>query len=480
VTVRLLDGGRELARATVIAPGGGAEAIAELRAVPVRPGLAVWTAVVDSTGGEATRSNNSRQVAVDVAPGRLGVLIVSAGLNWDIAFVRRALAGDSSLALRTVARGPGDWRWVEAPRRTGAPGAADVRGQAVVVLDGLSGVDVGPEFDAALAAFVRSGGGLLVLGGRPPGLLRYRAGRLGADLRFEAEGPVAAAGTPTPSPEARDLLAWDDDPARGERAWRSAAPLVDPAPVRAGAGDRVLLGAVGSEVPLMLARRVGRGQALLVNGSGTWRWALTGNDDLSAERGRRLWRRIVRWLAEPVQAEPLRVRPERWLAARGELVRLFASLQDAAFKPVAGAVVEGDVRDAAGRPVAASFVARGPGSYVATLDDLPPGRYRASVRATLRGREVGRSTTEFAVDRWSLEEVRVDPDSAGLAAMAAATGGGTTPAASAARWARGLEMRSLARTRTSSVRLWESPWVFAIVVAALALEWGWRRRRGLP
>jgi hypothetical protein len=36
-----------------------------------------------------------------------------------------------------------------------------------------------------------------------------------------------------------------------------------------------------------------------------------------------------------VQGEPLRVKPERWLSAGGEPVRLFATLQDAAFRPVA-------------------------------------------------------------------------------------------------------------------------------------------------
>jgi len=41
-------------------------------------------------------------------------------------------------------------------------------------------------------------------------------------------------------------------------------------------------------------------------------------------------------------------------------------------------------------------------------------------------------------------------------------------------------VRALARTRTESTRLWESPWVFAVVVGLLSLEWAWRRRRGLP
>jgi hypothetical protein len=482
MTVRLLEDGRELARATVIAPGGGAEATAEFPVVPTRPGLALWTARVDTLAGDRTRANDARQIAVEVSPGRLGVLLVSGGLNWDLAFLRRALRGDSSLAVATFARERGGWRALErGAGPAGAPVAADLRGQAVVVLDAVAAAEAGPDFDRALAAFVRAGGGLLALGGPPPGLARFGTGALGPELAVALDGArVAPGGTPQPAPEARDLLDWDPDPARGERAWSAAAPLADLVPVRPGAGDRVLIGSAGGGPPLLIGRHVGRGQALLVNGTGLWRWSLSGVDELTAERGRVLWRRLVHWLAEPAQAEPLRVRPERWLAAGGEPVRLFATLQDSAFRSVAGGEVSGELQDAAGQARAVRFAPRAPGSYEAVLEDLPPGRYRLAARAVRGGRELGRAGSEFAVDTWSLELARSLPDSAALAAVARASGGRVTDAAQVGRWARTLPTRALARGRVESHRLWESPWVFALVLALLSVEWFWRRRRGLP
>jgi hypothetical protein len=478
--VTLSDGDRELGRATVVAAGGGAEASAEIRVTPSRPGLALWTARVDSLAGEVTTVNNARQVAIEVAPGRIGVLVLSAGLNWDLAFIRRALLGDSSLSVAAWTRDRGGWRSLDGARR-GAPAAADLRAQAVVVLDALDPAALGADFDAALAAFVRGGGGLLLLGGPPPGLARFRSGSLAGDLAIGlGDGGGGRGGMPLPAPGARELLAWDDDMARGERAWRAAAPLSDLAPLVPGPGDRVLIGTAPGGAPVMMARHIGRGQALLVNGTGLWRWSLSPGDELTAERGRRLWRRIVRWLAEPVQGEPLRVRPERWLASGGEPVRLFATLQDPSFRAVAGAEVEGDIETPRARPRHIRFEPGEAGSYAATLEDLPPGRYRVSARATRGGREMGRATSEFAVDRWSLEEASTLPDSATLAAMARASGGRVTPAEHVGGWARSLPTRALARGRSESVRLWESPWVFAAIVGALSIEWVWRRRRGLP
>ena len=102
-----------------------------------------------------------------------------------------------------------------------------------------------------------------------------------------------------------------------------------------------------------------------------------------------------------------------------------------------------------------------------------------NVRATHAGK-LERASSEFAVDRWSLEAARTLPDSITLAAVASASGGQITNAAHVAQWARTLDAKALARGRTESLRLWESPWLFALVVSALGLEWAWRRRRGLP
>jgi len=332
-----------------------------------------------------------------------------------------------------------------------------------------------------VAGFVRDGGGLLALGGPTPGLARFRSGRLGAELAVTTDPRlIGRPAAPLPSPESRDLLQWDDDAARGDQAWRAAAPLSDALPLAAGPGDRALLGSQGGGPVLFLARRIGRGQALLVNGTGLWRWSLSSLDELSGERGRQLWQHLVHWLAQPVQGEPLRVQPERWLVAGGEPVRLFASLQDDAFRPVAGAAVEGEVRGESGGPRHLRFEPRDAGSYVATLDGLAPGRYQVTARAVRAGRDAGHATSEFAVDRWSLEEARTLPDSVTLAAIASATGGSMSAARDAAGWGRGLSTRALARERIESARLWEWPWLFAIVVGALSIEWAWRRRRGLP
>jgi hypothetical protein len=249
--------------------------------------------------------------------------------------------------------------------------------------------------------------------------------------------------------------------------------------VRPGAGDRVLVGSAKGGAPLLFSRHVGRGPVLFVNGTGIWRWSLAPEDDQGDARSRALWRRVVRWLAEPVQAEPLRVRPDRWLSASGEPVKLLATLQDERLSPVSGAEVTGELADMEGHRVPVTFRAGGAGSYEATIEDLPPGRWRVAAEAERGGRSLGRASTELAIDRWSLEEAQTSPDSATMAQLARVTGGRAASGGSIAHWAASLPTRELARGRRETRRLWESPWLFAAIVGALSLEWGWRRRRGL-
>jgi hypothetical protein len=161
-------------------------------------------------------------------------------------------------------------------------------------------------------------------------------------------------------------------------------------------------------------------------------------------------------------------------------VRLDALLQDAQFRAVSGADVRGELNGPGGRPRPIVFTPGGAGAYTATFPSPGPGRWTVSVRATRDGRELGHARSEFAVDRWTLEALRAQPDSAAMAAIAAASGGHAGRASDVTAWAHALDPRALVRHQRASTRLWESPWLFALVVGMLSAEWMWRRRRGLP
>ena len=218
-----------------------------------------------------------------------------------------------------------------------------------------------------------------------------------------------------------------------------------------------------------------------MNGTGFWRWSLSGTDELSAERGRRLWRRLVRWLGRAGPGRAAAGATRTLAHASGEEVRLFATLQDDAFRPVAGA-------DSRGR--AAGRVGAGSRSRGVRAGQSAGATWRASMirrpgvtsdRARDRGgRELGRATSEFAVDRWSLEEARVEPDSALLARWpGVGWPGGTTVDAVVALGARARNARAGAGAHRVAAAVGVAVGV-RVRRGVLWVEWAWRRRRGLP
>ncbi len=214
-----------------------------------------------------------------------------------------------------------------------------------------------------------------------------------------------------------------------------------------------------------------------MNGASTFRWGFSGNDLEAAARYERLWGNLLRAFSEPAQTEPLRLVPERPLVTRGEPVRLAATLQDAAFRPIAEARVTARVSGPAPREVV--LESRGQGAYSTVLDNLPPGRYTVSATATLNGRNTGAASAEFWVDAQSIEWQDVAPDPGLLAQVAQASGGRSVPPGKEGELAPALVAARPRAGRDASVRLWESPIVFALLASVLSAEWWIRRRRGL-
>ena len=473
---------RDRARAAR-APGPGAEAVAELRVTPARPGLAVWTARVDSLH---RRRGAGQRRARRRAPGRARTARRAdrerrAQLGPDVPaprLARRFVARARSRACAIATA----WRALEsgrdAPTDGGGPARQGVR-RARRRLRGRDRPGVRSRARRVRARWRRPAAAGRSRAGAPA---RDAAARSRASWRCRSRPAPSARHRRCPRPRRASCSRGTTIRRAASQAWRVAAPLASVQPLRAGGGDRVLLGSGGGGPPLLFSRRAGRGPVLLVNGTGFWRWSLSGTDALAADRGRRLWRRIARWLAEPVQGEPLRVVPERWLTPAGEPVRLFATLQDDTFRPVAGAHVggRGDRRPRTAHALALRARASA-GSYVATLPAPAAGRWQVSAArapwraATWRARA--------ASSRWTLEPGaaarRARQRDAGRGRereRRARDGRGATPGTGRTR-SRRVRWRGAA---PASARLWESPWVFALVVAVLAAEWIWRRRRGLP
>ena len=491
VEVRLVDvtdGEEELARETVALEPGGAERRVGLSFEPTRVGLRFLEVRVSGVDGEATRANDRRLFAVDVREDKTGVLLLSGSLTWEHSFLRRALDADSTLAVTGGIWNDGRFRGARPGERIPALDAAGLREVKVLILDHVEPRQLPGGAVSAIAAYVRAGGGLVMIAGSGNSLGPWAGTPLAELFPVTLVGGGARGEVlPRLSTEASHHALFDPTVpgAPGLDAWSDLPPVLPAAGVGAARGHAVvLLTAAAAEggIPLLTWGAAGQGSVLLFAGEGLWRWGFLGVTHRPA--GNVMpgwWRRTVQWMSRPDVDARLEVHPVEAVVPRGRPVAFVARTLDETYRPLDGVPVDLELRsdpDSGGAPVTLRLTGED-GFLRGQLPPLPPGRYRYVAEAVLPGDGPGRVEGRLAVDSLGVELERLETDHELLRRLAEATGGGVWSPDSLVGMGEAIRVAALAESERRQIDLWNHPAVFALFVLLGSSEWLLRRRRGL-
>jgi hypothetical protein len=494
VELRIEDQGRVLASQMVTLPGGDeVEQSVRLDVRPATVGLRRFH--VRLVGADdPVPQNNEQSVAVRVLERKTRVLVLEGALDWDHAFLRRALDADSTFAYRFLVCDR-NGRWL--PERAGGPapsGPGSLREYAAVVLGTLPDA-VSRTLYAELARFVQQGGGLWVLGGRA-GASRLRGTPLESLLPAQLTGggrydqpegvKLEAAGLTHP------VTSLTDSPTAAERVWGDLPPIwpsADRVRPRADAAVLLTFTGRGGREPAMLSAFAGEGKVLLLDAYGFWRWDFLprGGAQKTGEAHRDFCLRAVRWLAEPTLRDRFLAEPIRGVFQNGEPPEFRARVWDERYAPIADARVtvqifqvdssgvQGPVRELELRPQGLA------GNYGGQTEPLEPGTYRliATAAAADRSGVLGRIESDFWVDTNGPEFQRLRPDPGTMEQVARASGGEATDRAGLGALIEKLPSVVRRMGRVREIELWNHLLLFLSFVTVLCVEWFLRRRRGL-
>lgn len=483
------------AREVPLVGARGVEQEVTLEVRPTKPGLALYEVALAGVA-DSIPQNNTRAFAVEVLERKTRVLVLAGRLDWDFAFLRRALAADTTLgySFLTQVRAGDYLAQGEARARRLPTTAAELREFAAVILVGYE--DRGPPAATleAIARFAREGGGVLLLGGpdRPGGWTAEGAfasilpGRIEAGPGRSAQAlPVAL----TLEGQRHPATAMRDNPGEAARQWSLLPPVQQPGGALAVRPEgKTLLefrGPRGAASPAMATVLTDRGKSGWIFARGVWRWGfLAAGSAEPTDLFPQLLLGLTRWLAEPAIRERFQVDPAKRVFQNGEAVALQASLWDETYAPVPGARVEvqlrsGEPGDTTGRPLVLQPEAEG-GRYRGEFPPLPPGEYGYTATAMdASGRALGRTQGRLWVEAMGPEFSRTSPDREALAQIARRSGGEIAESGSLDRLLESIPqaVRSVGRLR--EWELWNHWLLFAAFVVLLSVEWFLRRRRGL-
>lgn len=426
------------------------------------------------------------------------ILYLQNTLGFDFKFLRKAILGDRNLQLSAFVRWA-DGRIVALGGPDGkAPAALDLSenalsGTAVVILGDLAPDALTPGQYAALAGFVKRGGGLVLLGGAhslaASGFAATALGpllpvRLPAEYR-EGNFPMHITDTGLHHPVFGSLFTALDDfpPLLSANLAQGVAPLAE---------VLVETRVNGNAYPVVAAIRHGQGRLIVVASDTLWRWRLAAKG-WSADRSPydTFWAQLMDWLIPKEQQKRdgnrLELFTERAQYFSGEQPELRALLQTAdagtpapASLPLKLRTPDDKVFEYTLRP--AQWTGRDGkkvAGFRATVEPNVPGVFRAEAAVTVQGSAIS-GETRFAVVQPPTEQTGKPIDRAALQRIARAHGGGYYPLGSWDRWRADLHVAEQHTSRIELTDLWTHPLALGALLLLLAAEWAARKYWNLP
>jgi hypothetical protein len=279
-------------------------------------------------------------------------------------------------------------------------------------------------------------------------------------------------------------------PGAEDRVWATLPPLEDAHQVaRLKPFARVLAEGQAEEhatkVPLLIARRFGRGMVATVNADGLWRWDFRPDVKSQGAVYQQFWVQLMQWCAtfsEFLPGQDYAVRLADPSAEPGQPVRAVIAWRGPA-KPEPQPFLH-IMRD--GRIVGEAVATPLPGvgelgrEWAAVLTPDQPGRYQIRVGDRARPDRLEGEAT-LIVNAPPAESDDLRPDGESLAALARNSGGEVFSPADVDRLAASLWTAQTSATRAKPrwEPLWPRWWVASLIALTFGAEWWLRRREGL-
>ncbi|MFO0910118.1 MAG: glutamine amidotransferase [Isosphaeraceae bacterium] len=492
--------GQAVARTEVELKPGEAASEASFEFVPTAKGRHAYRVVVDRLPDETIAENNHRTVVSQVIDARIRVLYVEGALRAEYgALVQRFFSRDPDIEFCALVRTrPGVFL-----SRTNRPGL-ELKGIPtdrailstfdVLLIGDLDSGDWPPGALEAIAARVRDGAGLLMMGGYhslgPGGYATSPvAPILPVELGTREVGQSTDRFLPRLTPAGRSHPIFTNIagffPTLDAPPARAGLPELDGCVKVAGtrAGATVLaLGPGKPDFPALAIQLVGKGRTAVFTGDTTRNWQQAPRMMDQESPFLRFWGQMIRWLGNrsdvPFQGPGIVARAEKAYYDLGLPIVVEAIARNKEGEGISNASVKAEAAGP-GKPLpeqSLSPVDGAPGAYRTTFEPDSPGGYTFRVTAEVEGTSYEAEPIDVEVGRASLEYDELDVNERLLLRIAEATGGQHRHLSAAGNLVDELSRQAHRRRNTWEQPLTWPPLFWALLVGSIGIEWLVRQR----
>lgn len=512
LSVSVKDGDNVVASEDVTLDAEGVTRRFELELSPDRPELIVYELEVALQPDEIISENNRYRFLVDNSPKTaLDVLYIEGHPRNEYKFIRRAVEGDESLRLATYLQtGPEKYyrQGIESPTELaeGFPSDKETLFQYEALILG----DIEAEFFSAeqlqlIEDFVAErGGGLLTSGMVDEGFIdspvadilpmtlvaenflpsHLRGGiRRGSHTSGELYYPRR-----TRSGEFSPLLRLAGEDSQNNQLWNELPELQGvyvTGRIKPGATvllEHPLLQYQNQALPIVASQRYGSGRAMSINTASTWRWQMMMPYENQSHEI--LWRQLLRWLSVSAP-ERITINFDREFYNVGDNVNVSATILDDEYEPDNDATLWMQTVDPLDQitDTPMEWDISEDGVYRSSFTVEEEGVFNLLVDVASAAGEAGLESSEkrtaFVVTPSLREYNNAAMDSGLLGRISDASGGRYFNIADAAALPDTIEFTPNAFSSEEQIDLWDRPWLLALLIALMCLDWMARRLKGL-
>jgi hypothetical protein len=505
--------GQEIVASDVVTLGAeGVPRRFDLELTPERPELIVYDLQVELQSGEIIQENNNYSFLVDnTQKPALDILYLEGHPRNEYKFIRRAVQGDESLRLATYLQtGPEKYyrQGIESPTElsSGFPSTKEelYRYEAIVLGDIEESFFNADQLQMIDDFVAERGGGFLMSGMvdeefittpiadiLPVSLIEesFLPGHLRGGVR-RGDHPTGELFYPrlTNNGEFSPLLRLSGDDGENENQWRLLPELQGvyvTGRVKPGATvllEHPVLQYQNQLLPIIALQRYGSGRSVAVTTASTWRWQMMlPSDDQSHET---LWRQLLRWLAVS-SPERITIGFDREFYNVGDEVNVTTTVLNDQYEPdndatlwlqstnplgqVTDVPMEWDIEEDG--VYRANFIVEEEGVFNVLVD--------VASAASDSAIDSSEKRTAFVVTPSLREYTNAEMDSSLLARIADVSGGTYFNLSDVTGLADSVEFTPNAYSREVQLDLWDQPWLLALLILLLCIDWITRRMKGL-
>ena len=512
VELSIQDGDVAVASEVVTLGPAGVTQRYDLELTPERPELITYDLTVELQSDEIIDENNQYSFLVDnTEKDALDILYIEGHPRNEYKFIRRAVAGDSSLRLATYLRtGP------EKYYRQGIESATELSSgfpedrESLFQYEAIVLGDIEESFFNAdqlqmIDDFVAErGGGFLMSGMVDEGFIdtaiadllpvslvaeNFLPGHLRGGIR-RGDHPTGELFYPrlARNGEFSPLLRLAADDSDNFAAWRQLPELQGiyvTGRIKPGATvllEHPRLQYQNQPLPLIASQRYGSGRSMSIASASTWRWQMMQPSE--DETHETLWRQLLRWLAVSAP-DRITIEFDREFYNVGDEVNVSATVLNDEYEADNDATVWMQTTDPLATVIdtpmewdieedgvyRSSFVVEEEGVFSMLVDVASAAGESSS--ASLEKR------TAFVVTPSLREYTNAGMDSGLLSRIAEASGGSYFDLADVNGVSDAIQFTPNAYSEEVQIDLWDRPWLLALLILLLCVDWMSRRIRGL-